>query len=326
VTELQFRAIDDHAGEHWGPWFRELWPAYRQWFLSEGIENRATFLESRLALREYMPEMLPLWEQSIDAAGGGDLEARFLSLYCPPAYFSGCSQAVWPGDRPLLVRNYDYHPAAFDALALRSHWGQRTVLGTSDCGIGLVDGINDAGLALSLTFGGRRVVGQGFGVPIILRYVLQTCANTEEAMRVLSRVPTHMAYNVTVVDAGQHHATAYLAPDKPAEVTRAAVATNHQGKIDWAGHERFTASVRRERFLLQRLALHPETEASFIAAFLKPPLYSLAFERGFGTLYTVAMRPDEGSITYHWPDSTWGLGLGEFQPGERHIRYPTPVI
>ena len=27
----------------------------------------------------------------------------------------------------------------------------------------------DAGLAVSLTFGGRRVVGDGFGVPLILR-------------------------------------------------------------------------------------------------------------------------------------------------------------
>jgi predicted choloylglycine hydrolase len=326
MTELYLRAMDDHGGEHWGPWFRGLWPAFRQWFLSEGAENRPTFLESRLALREYMPEILPLWEQCVEAAGGGDLEARFLSLYCPPAYICSCSQAVWPGDRPLLVRNYDYHPAVFDALVLRSRWGPRTVLGTSDCGIGLLDGINDAGLALSLTFGGRRVVGQGFGVPIILRYVLQTCTSTDEAMQALARVPTHMAYNVTAVDARQRYATACLAPDRPAEITRAAVATNHQGKVDWAGHEQFTASVRRERFLLQRLALHPETEANFIAAFLKPPLYSLAFERGFGTLYTAALRPDQGSITYHWPDSTWRLGLTDFQPGVRHIRYPTPVV
>jgi predicted choloylglycine hydrolase len=322
--DLLFSALDDHAGENWGPWFRALWPLYRQWFLREGMENRATFLESRLALREHMPQILPLWERCVEAAGGGDLEARFLSLYCPPAYFSGCSQAVWPGTSPLLVRNYDYHPGAFDALVLRTHWGPRRVLGTSDCGIGLLDGINDAGLAMSLTFGGRRVVGEGFGVPIILRYVLETCGTTEEAALALARIPTHMAYNVTVLDAQQRHATVYMAPDKPAEITHAAVATNHQGRVDWAGHERMTASVRRERFLLQRLSLHPESEASFIGAFLKPPLYSLAFDRGFGTLYTAALRPDLGSVSYHWPDSTWRFQLDAFQPGQRHIRYLAP--
>ena len=32
-----------------------------------------------------------------------------------------------------------------------------------DCLWGLLDGVNDAGLALSLTFGGRPQVGAGFG-------------------------------------------------------------------------------------------------------------------------------------------------------------------
>lgn len=80
-----------------------------------------------------------------------------------------------------MVRNYDYAPSAFDSLTLRTRWQGRTVLGTSDGLWGLVDGMNDAGLAVSLTFGGRRVVGDGFGVPLILRYVLQTCETAEEA-------------------------------------------------------------------------------------------------------------------------------------------------
>ena len=136
----------------------------------------------------------------MDTAGGGDVAARFLSLYCPPQYLTGCSQAAWQGGEPLLVRNYDYDPRAFEATVLRSAWGDRQVLGTSDCLVGLVDGINDAGLAVSLTFGGRRVVGRGFGMPILLRHVLQTCGTTPEAVRVLAGLPTHMAYNVTVVD------------------------------------------------------------------------------------------------------------------------------
>ena len=63
----------------------------------------------------------------------------------------------------------------------------------------------------------RHVVGDGFGVPIILRYILQVCTTTEEAGQVLRRVPCHMSYNVTVVDAERHFLTAYLAPDRPAD-------------------------------------------------------------------------------------------------------------
>ena len=41
--------------------------------------------------------------------------------------------------------------------------------------------MNDDGLAVSLTFGGRRVLGDGFGIPIVLRYLLETCGTVEEA-------------------------------------------------------------------------------------------------------------------------------------------------
>ena len=69
-----------------------------------------------------------------------------------------------------------------------------------DCLWGLLDGINDAGLAISLTFGGRPQVGEGFGIPLIIRYVLETCRNTGEAMRALRRIPVQMSYNVTALD------------------------------------------------------------------------------------------------------------------------------
>jgi len=122
-----------------------------------------------------MPEILPLYERLCEPAGGGDLAAWFLSYYGPPPYMSGCSQAIWLGSEPVLVRNNDYSLAAFDRVVLARRWRGRRMTGTTDGLWGLVDGMTDAGLCLSLTFGGRRVVGEGFGVPLILRYVPQTC-------------------------------------------------------------------------------------------------------------------------------------------------------
>jgi predicted choloylglycine hydrolase len=272
-----------------------------------------------------MPEMVPLYRALCDLAGGGDAAARFLSFYGPPAYLSGCSQAIWPGAEPMLVRNYDYDPHAFDRLVLHTGWQGRRVMGTSDGLWGLVDGMNDAGLAISLTFGGRRVVGEGFGVPLILRYVLQTCATAEEAGTVLARVPTHMSYNVTVVDAKRRFLTALMAPDRPAQITHAAVATNHQERVEWSAHARFTATVERERFLLQRLTLHVEPEEKFIGAFLKPPLYSTAFDQGFGTLYTAVYRPRLGQMELRWPRATWPLDLNDFVEDARMIYTPESI-
>ena len=39
-----------------------------------------------------MPEMVPIWEQLVELAGSGDLAARFLSLYRPPAYLTGAAR------------------------------------------------------------------------------------------------------------------------------------------------------------------------------------------------------------------------------------------
>ncbi len=322
--ELLFRAIsEERPGAKWAGLFKSYWPQYRQWWLREGAAARPTFIECKRALERHMPELGPLYERLCQLAGGGDAEARFLSFYRPPPYLSGCSQAIWTGEEPLLVRNYDYSPSAFDAVVLRSKWMRRAVMGSSDGLWGLVDGVNDAGLAVSLTFGGRREIGEGFGVPIILRYVLETCDTAEEAGAALERVPSHMSYNVTVVDAARKYLTAYLAPDRPTLITHAAVATNHQERVEWSSHARFTATVQRERFLLHRLSLHREPEDKFVAHFLKPPLYSTAFDAGFGTLYTAAYRPRQGKLNLLWPGTEWPLSLDAFEEGARTVVTPS---
>jgi len=320
---MYWRALDiEMPGSKWSGLFNEYWPDYRNWWLKEGASARPTYSECRRALGQHMPEMLPLYDDLCALAGGGDNAARFLSFYNPPPYLSGCSQAIWAGKEPVMVRNYDYNPNAFDQLVLRTNWQGRRVMGTSDGLWGLVDGVNDAGLAISLTFGGRRIVGQGFGVPLILRYVLQTCTTTDEATAVLARVPTHMSYNVTVLDRKRKYATAMMGPDREALITRAAVATNHQENVEWVSHARFTATVERERFLLQRLRLHKDPEEKFINAFLKPPLYSTAFNAGFGTLYTAVYRPRKREMELRWPGTTWALSLSDFTEGAREVLLP----
>ena len=324
--DLTFRAVaEDSPGPKWAGLFAEYWPHYRRWWLREGPEARPTYREGRRALHKHMPELLPLYEELCELAGGGDMEARFLSFYGPPPYLSGCSQAIWPGAEPMLVRNYDYHPLAFDGLTLATAWQGRRVIGSSDGLWGLVDGMNEAGLALSLTFGGRHVVGDGFGVPLILRYILQTCETAEEAGAVLKRVPSHMSYNVTAVDAERHFVTAYMAPDRPTVLRHIGVATNHQERVEWASHARFTATVERERFLLQRLTLHVDPPEKFVGAFLKPPLYSVAFGAGFGTLYTAVYHPQRFAMELRWPGKSWQLSGKGLVEGSQSITYPDPA-
>ena len=320
---MLWRAIsEDQPGPKWAGLFAEYWPHYKSWWLKEGEGARATYAEGLRALKEHMPEIVPLYENLCELAGGSDLAARFLSFHNPPPYLSGCSQAIWPGREPVLVRNYDYSPKAFDSLILKTGWQGRQVIGTSDGLFGLVDGMNDAGLSISLTFGGRRIAGDGFGVPLILRYVLQTCKTAEQAGEALARIPTHMSYNVTVLDKKRHYLTAMMGPDRPAAITHAAVATNHQENVEWISHARFTATVERERYLLQRLSLHRDPEEKFIGHFLRPPLYSTAFHAGFGTLYTAVYRPRKGEMEVRWPGTVWPLSFADFQEDQRKIQIP----
>ena len=67
----------------------------------------------------------------------------------------------------------DHHRDLSEQVVYSSAFTGRRVIGTADCLWGLLDGMNDAGLVVSLAFGGRRDNGPGFGIPLVVRYVLE---------------------------------------------------------------------------------------------------------------------------------------------------------
>jgi predicted choloylglycine hydrolase len=297
---LTLRAVEDDELD------RNLtatWPAFRQWW-RDGPGTRPTAGQAGARLDEHMPELVPAWRRLTGLLGEDPEAAAALALWNPPPFLTGCSQAaVLPGG-PALIRNYDWDHRLFDAVVARTALTGPRVLGMLDCMWGLLDGVNDAGLAVSLAFGGRPQVGEGFGIPLVVRYVLETCGSTEEAMRTLRRLPVHMSYNVTTVDRDGRRATAYLAPDRPAHVTGQAVATNHQGQVEWAPYAAAIRTVERQRHL-QALLDAGGGVTDVVAACLRPPLYATRFGEGFGTLYTAEYRPADGVAIYHWPGRSW---------------------
>jgi predicted choloylglycine hydrolase len=328
VDELSitFRAIaEPQPGARFQARFEEAWPTYRSWFLREGEAARPSYAVARRMLGEHMPELVPAWTRLVELAGGGDLAARMLALYDPPPLVAGCSQAVLAGEAPVLVRNYDFDPARLDGVIAHTALLGRGVIGMTDCLWGLLDGMNEAGLAVSLTFGGRRAGGAGFGITLVLRYLLETCETTAQAVRTLERLPVQGAYNLTLLDRSGDAATAYLAADRRLRVERALVATNHQRAVEWPEHARATRTLERERAILALLA-EPATRAEdLIAAFLAPPLHTTAYADGFGTLYTAVHRPADGAVEYLWPGASWRQSFAAFEQGERSIALPPPL-
>ena len=254
--QLHFNTISEPGkpGKKWQKLFNTYWPAYQAWYNSKGASYTPDLETSQAALKKFMPKMWPTYQQLCKLAKADDVAARFLTGFQPPAYISGCSQAVLTGKEIQLVRNYDYHPDLMEGTQLLSAWNGKKIIATSDCLIGVVDGMNDDGLAISLTFGGRKEVGVGFGIPFILRYVLEFCSNVEEAVDTLVKIPSHMSYNVTVVDKTGTYKTVQLSPDNEPVITDAAFTTNHQGTVDWPENAAFNKTLERSAFLEKMLS------------------------------------------------------------------------
>ena len=115
----------------------------------------------------------------------------------------------------------------------------------------------------------------------------------------------------------------YLAPDRPARVTDRAVATNHQGEVEWAPYATAIRSVERQEHLGKLLADHSDVPG-VVAACLRSPLYARRFHEGFGTLYTAEYRPAEGVARYHWPGRTWAHSPGPVGPGGIQVQLGVP--
>lgn len=323
--QSDFKAISElKPGPKWLAQFQSYWPAYKAWFLRSGLPERATVAQGLRNLEAHMPEFVEPYHALCALVEEGDTAHRFLSLYRPPAYISGCSQLISPGSSPFLLRNYDYSPVLFDGFLLKSRWIEKDVMGTTDCLVGLLDGINSDGLTLSLTFGGSHRASRGFGIPLILRYVLETCDDARQASTTLARLPSHMAYNVTVLDKYGDFFTACMRPGQ-ANIIQPGVAfaTNHQqSDSEWPEYTKVTRSYEREAEL-RRLASDADCQGQqLVQRFLSPPLYASDYNRGHGTLYTTAYSPDTLEMDVHWPgQAALNLQLHNYEEQVRTVVY-----
>lgn len=301
--------------------FARYRPGYLHWWAREGVARRPGLAECRAALRRHMPELAPAWERLVAAVDGGEGEARLLSLWCPPDFHHACSQAVWTR-RPLaIVRNYDYPPTAFDAVLLRAELTGTPTLAMADCIWGALDGVNGHGLAVSLAFGGRRAHGPGFGIALVVRYLLETCRDVAEALAVLRRVPVHLCYNLALLDRHGERATVEVSPDRAPELRREAFSANRQGDHSWPEEAHLADTVRREALIASSLHNPEETLEGLIGKFLTPPIYRPLGLDGWGTLYTACWMPETGALRLSWPGRKWRQSLERFTEEVREIHY-----
>lgn len=322
MRNLQFDVISEAVpGEKFTQLFEKNWPAYRAWYLDEGEETRPSYLDCVSALEQYMPELLPLYHQIVELLGCDDLQARFLSLYCPPTFYSACSQLIYKKEQSVLIRNYDFPAFLCEGTILRSHWLDKDVIAMADCVWGVLDGINDAGLSVSINYGGRLIEGKGFAITIVVRYVLETCNTVEEAVAAFKRIPVHLDYNIALLDKQGKHATVFIAPDQAPYVTQETTSTNHQAHVADGKPLFLEDSGTRLDALnwLEKSSDHLLSQT--ITQFLHAPLYRPHDSQAPGTLYTAVYNPTEGHASYVWPHQNLHLSFDHFPEQTLDIHY-----
>ena len=142
---------EEQPGPQWQALHDVTRDAYHRWYLSEGAAARPDLRTCRRMLMSHMPELVPVWERLVELAGGDEVTARLLTLWDPPRFLPGCSQATLGAAvaadgvsrAPLLIRNYDYGLDLFERVVYSSAFTGRRVLGMGDCLWGLLDGMND---------------------------------------------------------------------------------------------------------------------------------------------------------------------------------------
>lgn len=310
MLSFDFYAItEDQPGTRWQALFNAVWPGYRAWYQRDGDAARPDLVTAEGKLREHMPELVSTWQRLVDLAGGDETAARMLTLWNPPRFLPGCSQVALSSPEPALLRNYDYGLELFEQVHSSTKYGSRRVIGTSDCLWGLLDGMNDDGLVVSLAFGGRPGSGDGFAAPLVVRYLLEVAGSVAEAVRRLETVPVSMFYNLTMVDASGNAVTAYVGPGMRPEITRDPVATNHRGRTpEYPDHARRFRSVERQELLTAAMDRWGDVE-EVSQAMLGPGVFSHDYDNAFGTLYTAIYRPLRGEVEYRWHSRSWIRGL-----------------
>lgn len=324
VVELDtsFRSIDagTRLDGRLAEYFAAAWPAYQRWYLSQGEAARPSYAQCVLAVDRYLPELRPTFDGLVEAVGGGDLEARFLSQWCPPPLFAACSMLTYTRERNVLVRNYDYPPLLCDNTLLKSTWNQTPVMAMTDCLWGALDGINAAGLAVAIAFGGRPVVGEGFGIGLVVRYLLEFATSVGQAIDMLRRIPIQLTYNISLVDAEGASAVVYVAPDRELVVSGLTTAGNRQGATDWPEHAAFCDTVTREAVMAESVADGSLLVGDLVDRFLTPPIYRSTAASTWGTVYTAAYDCDLRTVELSWPDDRWLIDLNSFVESSRHRR------
>ena len=168
-------------------------------------ENQFKFGEECiLECEKYYPEVL---EQIYGVADGLEVERVVIAVWllCMYCYTKDnwCTTMVFKNEEEIIfARNSDFATVVkrlSESAYYKLDHGY-SFIGNSTAFIQMEDGVNEHGLAVGLNFIIPHKIKPGLNAGLLVRYLLERCKNTEEALTVLKSLPISSSQILTLVD------------------------------------------------------------------------------------------------------------------------------
>lgn len=136
---------------------------------------------------------------------------EFLFTIYAFTFYNKCSSFAFKNDDDIiLAKNSDFLIEAekySDNVYYKLN-NSYSFIGNTTAFLEMEDGINEEGLACALTFVYPVKINYGFNAGMIIRYILEKCKTTEEALNFIRQAPISSAQNIILADRNGHIALA----------------------------------------------------------------------------------------------------------------------
>lgn len=174
--------------------------------------------ECKAIFEKLYPEIL---DEVRGIAKGNQVSFEYLcgmlfSMYCFEFDNKCTCFAVNNEDEILFGRNSDFL-VSLEKLYMNCIYNlenSHAFNGNTTAFVQMEDGVNEEGLAVGLTFIYPKIRKPGFNAGILVRYLLEKCKTTTEAIEAIQNLPLASAQTITIADKSGHIAVVECNPEK----------------------------------------------------------------------------------------------------------------
>ncbi|WP_017185667.1 C45 family autoproteolytic acyltransferase/hydolase [Alkalibacillus haloalkaliphilus] len=204
----------------------------------------------------------------------------------------GCSIMT---EEDYMIRNYDYQPQTYEGRysLFQPNDGGYAVIGPTSRVTGRMDGMNEKGLVMAYNFTHRKSPKDGFVCYMIGRVILDTCANVDEAVRLLKDIPHRNAFSYILLDSSGQTYVVETSP-RGVHVRQSNVCTNHFEHLTKENRHHLEDSYKRmDAINSQRKASMNANDAFRLMNDRDLGVFSDKYKSWAGTIHTSAYLPKQ---------------------------------